>query len=70
MKIRLTRPLPQISLGKVIPAGVIIEAPPGLCARLLREGKAEPTEPEKTQSEPVTTAKKRPQRKVKQNGKA
>lgn len=38
MKIRLIKPMPQRSLGKVIPAGVVIDAPDGLCERLLREG--------------------------------
>ena len=35
MNIRLTKPLPQPSLGRVIPAGVIIDAPAGLSERLL-----------------------------------
>ena len=42
MKIRLIRPLPQPEYGKVIPAGVVIDAPPVLSARLLRLGIGEP----------------------------
>lgn len=42
MRIQLTRALPQPSLGKVIPAGIIIEAPPGLSERLLRSGGGKP----------------------------
>lgn len=38
MKIRLTKPLPQPEYGRVIPAGVVIDAPPALSARLLRRG--------------------------------
>ena len=42
MKTRLTRPLPQV--GRVIPAGVVLDAPEGLSGRLIREGGAEPAE--------------------------
>lgn len=42
MKVRLLKPLPQPSLGKVIPAGVVIDAPDGLWERLLRDGTGEP----------------------------
>ena len=38
MKIRLIKPMPQRSLGKVIPAGVVIDAPDGLWERLIRDG--------------------------------
>ncbi len=38
MFIQLVKPFPQPSLGKVIPAGVAIDAPPGLAERLLRQG--------------------------------
>lgn len=38
MFIKLVKPFPQPSLGKVIPAGVVIDAPPGLAERLLRQG--------------------------------
>lgn len=40
MKIRLTRPLPQV--GRVIPAGVVLDAPEGLSGRLIQDGRAEP----------------------------
>ena len=59
MRIRLTKPLPQLSLGKVIPAGVIIDAPAALCARLQREGRAvwvDPPAGEKRQGNPPTPA--------------
>ena len=40
MKIRLTKPLPQI--GKVVPAGVILDdAPEALKEKLVRQGRAE-----------------------------
>ena len=42
MKIRLTKPLPQPEYGRVIPAGVIIDAPPALSGRLLRQGIGKP----------------------------
>lgn len=42
MKIRLLKPFPQPSLGKVIPAGVVIDAPDGLWERLLRDGTGMP----------------------------
>lgn len=40
MKVRLTKPLPQI--GRVIPAGVILnDAPEALMEKLVRQGRAE-----------------------------
>lgn len=40
MKIRLTKPLPQI--GKVVPAGVVLDdAPEALKEKLVRQGRAE-----------------------------
>ena len=39
MSIRLIKPLPQV--GRVIPAGCVIDAPSGLEEKLVREGKAE-----------------------------
>lgn len=44
MKIRLTKPWPQPSLGKVIPAGVTIDAPAGLSERILRLGRGKPVQ--------------------------
>lgn len=44
MKIRLTKPLPQPEYGRVVPAGVIIDAPPGLFGRLLRQGIGKPVQ--------------------------
>ncbi|MBR2263090.1 MAG: hypothetical protein IJ917_01900 [Firmicutes bacterium] len=48
MKIRLTKPLPQPEYGRVIPAGVIIDAPPALSGRLLRQGIGKPLHDEET----------------------
>lgn len=59
MKIRLTKPLPQLSLGRVIPAGVTIDAPAALYERLLREGRGEPAQPGKTPAQAVATSPKR-----------
>lgn len=42
MKVRLIKPLPQPEYGRVIPAGVVIDAPPALSARLLRLGMGKP----------------------------
>ena len=79
MRIRLTKPLPQVSLGRVIPAGVVIDAPPVLSARLIRMGIGEPAHGSEAQGSaaaaPGTTAetdkgqKTKPTRKkVKRNG--
>lgn len=65
MKILLKKPYPQPELGKVIPAGVIIEAPAGLSERLLRTGAGEPVSDKKAQGKPVATAEKRARKKVK-----
>lgn len=59
MKIRLTRPLPQPDYGKVIPAGVVIDAPPALSRRLLQEGRGEPAQNEGTATQAVATPKKK-----------
>lgn len=42
MKLRLTSPLPQPEYGRVIPAGVVIDAPPALYGRLLRQNRGKP----------------------------
>ena len=78
MKIQLTKTLPQPELGRVIPAGVIIDAPPALAERLFREGRAKPvpdgTEPSAgvatgTTDAPEAKGNGTPQRKrVKRNG--
>lgn len=77
MKIRLTRPLPQLGLGRVIPAGVVIDAPPALSERLLREGRGKPLQREEPASEAkadcipavsVPAADKPPRKKVKRRG--
>ena len=44
MKIRLIKPLPQPEYGRVIPAGVVIDAPPALSGRLLRLGIGKPAQ--------------------------
>lgn len=63
MRIRLTRAFPQPTLGKVIPAGSVIDAPPGLSERLCRTGGGElvsppPPAPPEAQAEPKPTRKK------------
>ena len=73
MKIRLTKPFPQPSLGKVIPAGVIINAPAALSARLLHQGIGQPVHEEKDEIHPVATPetghqKKPARKKVKHGG--
>ena len=55
MRIRLTKPLPQPSIRKIIPSGVIIDAPEGLFLRLIREGRGEPVQTEKSPQEAVAT---------------
>ena len=45
MQVKLTKPLPQI--GRVIPAGVILDdAPEALMEKLVRQGRAEWVEPQ------------------------
>ena len=70
MKILLTKPLPQASLRKVIPAGVVIDAPPGLCRRILLRGIGKPVQEEETADRPVATPGKSKSagRKVKRDG--
>lgn len=84
MKIRLIKPMPQRSLGKVIPAGVVIDAPDGLWERLIRDGTGMPAhagEPapageestegggtETAPKEPEKPAKKPSRKKVTRNG--
>jgi len=70
MKIRLTKPLPQPEYGRVIPAGVVINAPPALSGRLLRLGIGKPVQDaEAPGSAPEATEKRVPARKkVKRNG--
>lgn len=59
MKMRLTRPLPQI--GRVVPAGVVIDAPPGLYIRLLRENRAVPVNaPEMLSEAPLAADRREP----------
>ena len=60
MKIQLTKTLPQPELGRVIPAGVIIDAPPGLAERLLRDGRAQPVQTDETPESAVATAESAP----------
>ena len=70
MKLRLTRPLPQPELGRVIPAGVVIDAPPALSDRLLREGRGKPLPAEQGPSERVAPGSnaKNARKRVKRNG--
>ena len=58
MKIRLKKSFPQIGMGKVIPAGVVIDAPPGLAERLVREGIGIPANAEPAPQSTVATPKK------------
>ena len=58
MRIMLTKPLPQLELGKVIPAGVIIDAPAGLSERLLRENRGKPVQTADEAAAAVATAPK------------
>ena len=39
MNVRLTQPLPTIN-GRVLPIGLVIDAPPGFKERLVADGKA------------------------------
>lgn len=74
MRIRLTKPLAQPSLMKVIPAGIIIDAPNSLSERLLRQNKCIPVlDGEAPRSAKMTrkndASRGNPsQRKVKRNG--
>lgn len=72
MKLRLTKPLPQPEYGRVIPAGVVINAPPALSARLLRQGIGQPVPDGEAPGSAVATPeianrKKRPGKKVKRD---
>ena len=72
MKLRLTKPLPQPEYGRVIPAGVVINAPPALSARLLRQGIGQPVQggeaPGSAVATPeIATQKNRPGKKVKRD---
>ena len=58
MKIRLKKPLPQPSIGRVVPAGVIIDAPAALSERLLRLGIGTPAQDGEAPGMPVATPKK------------
>ncbi len=60
MKIRLIKPLPQPSLGKVVPAGCVIEAPAALSARLILQGTAHPVSCGEGPSEPEKEPQKAP----------
>lgn len=69
MKVKLTKPLPQI--GRVIPAGVVIDdAPETLMEKLVRQGRAVWVDEIGPQDdpEPHLTAKPRGRRKVTDNG--
>lgn len=70
MKIRLTKPWPQPSLGRVIPAGVTIDAPAGLSERLLRLDIGKPVQPGETPQGADFAPKNEPpaRKKVKRNG--
>lgn len=70
MKIRLTKPLPQPEYGRVIPAGVIIDAPPVLSERLLRRGIGKPLHGEEAPRKASEATEMRPptRKKVKRNG--
>lgn len=70
MKIRLTKPLPQPGFGRVIPAGVVINAPPALSERLLREGRGKPVFPDEGALSRVAPAsnEKPAKKKVKRHG--
>ena len=57
MKIQLTKTLPQPELGRVIPAGVIIDAPPALAERLQRTGAGIPAPASRAPGEPKNGAK-------------
>ena len=64
MKVKLTKPLPQI--GRVIPAGVILtDAPEALMVKLVRQGRAVwvSDEPEKPEALPEPPAPAEPEQK-------
>lgn len=68
MKIRLIKPLPQPEYGRVIPADVVIDAPPALSGRLLRLGIGKPAQPgEAPVSAPEAPEKKPARKKVKRD---
>lgn len=68
MKIRLIKPLPQPEYGRVIPAGVVIDAPPALSGRLLRQGIGKPLHDEEAPGKAAEAPEKKPARKkVKRN---
>lgn len=58
MKIMLTKPFPQPTLGKIIPAGVIIDAPAGLSEHLVATKRAKPVRPGQTGSPRIAKAPK------------
>lgn len=68
MRIRLTKPLPQPEYGRVVPAGVVIDAPPALSGRLLRLGIGQPVQTgEAPVSAPEAPEKKPDRKKVKRD---
>lgn len=67
MKIMLTKPLPQPSLGKVIPAGVIINAPAPLFQRLLRQDAGRPVDAQSAEVMPAEEPKPK-RKKVRRRG--
>lgn len=70
MKIRLVKPLPQPELGKVIPAGIVIDAPPALYRRLLKAGMGTPYPPAEAPVSAAETPGTKPagRKKVKRRG--
>lgn len=72
MRILLMKPLPQPELSRVVPAGAVIDAPPGLTARLLREGIGEIVPPEAPAPAPapasVSEARAASRKRVKRHG--
>lgn len=68
MNIRLTKPLPQPSLGRVIPAGVVIDAPAGLSERLMKQGYAEYPEAQTGSQRQADAAETQPKQQRRRNG--
>ena len=56
MKIKLTKALPQPSTGRVIPAGVVLDAPEGFCRRLQMMGYADDPKRKKGGKRPAPKA--------------
>ena len=56
MKIKLTKALPQPSIGRVLPAGVVLDAPEGFCRRLQMTGYADHPKKKKGGKRPAPKA--------------